>query len=44
MVVVWGFQFVHGGERERERERGGRETKIRGKKDIIIANISVCVV
>ena len=25
MVVVLGFEFVHGGEREVERERGGRE-------------------
>ena len=29
-------------ERERERE-GGRETKIRGKKDIIIANIYIYI-
>ena len=46
MVVVWGFGFFHSDdreverERERERERGGgKETKMRGKRDIIIANI-----
>ena len=43
MVVVWGFGFFHSDdrevEREREREGGGKETKMRGKRDIIIANI-----
>ena len=42
MVVVWGFGFFHSDdrevERERERERG-RETKMRGKRDIIITKM-----
>ena len=36
MGVVWGFGFVHSDDREVERER---ETKMRGKRNIIIANI-----
>ena len=30
MVVVLGFEFVHGG--ERERERGGREIEMRERE------------
>ena len=42
MVVVWGFGFFHSDDREVERERErGRETKMRGKRDIIIANIYI---
>ena len=42
MVVVLGFEFVHGG--ERERERGGREIEMRERerereRDIVLGYI-----
>ena len=39
MVVVWGIGLVH----DSEREKGGKETKIRERRYIILGNILYCV-
>ena len=46
MVVVWGFGFVHRGERDVKKERGGgeggREIEIRERRDYFRLYILLC--